>query len=187
MYLIQDTSVNIWPFRKLYRRYTEYTQNSFAHTCIRFTLQETLTDCGTCCCKISFPNMTAVHTSVEDSVWKKGVKEVIVIFLCQNKGLLWWRGQKIFITWAVHAKYPHSLLTLYFIFMLFSSVFVLLLLFFRATFCTFTLTAPWSPRLSLPLLHISYSVFSPSNHQVSLSGWSRGADLWISEGLTKFV
>lgn len=52
--------------------------------------------------------MTAVHTSVEDSVWKKGVKEVIVILLCQNKGLLWWRGQKIFITWAVHAKYPQS-------------------------------------------------------------------------------
>lgn len=117
--------------------------------------------------------MTAVHTSVEDSVWKKGVKEVIVILLCQNKGLLWWRGQKIFITWAVHAKYPHSLLTLYFIFMLFSSVFVLLL-FFRATFCTFILTAPWSPRLSLPLLHISYSVFSSSNHQVSLSRGEAG-------------
>lgn len=145
-------------------------RNSFEHTCIRFTLQEIQTVC----------------TAVEDSVWKKGVKEVIVILLCQNKGLLWWRGQKIFITWAVHAKYPHSLLTLYFIFMLFSSVFVLLL-FFRATFCTFILTAPWSPRLSLPLLHISYSVFSSSNHQVSLSGWSRGAHLWISEGLTKFV
>lgn len=117
--------------------------------------------------------MTAVHTSVEDSVWKKGVKEVIVILLCQNKRLLWWRGQKIFITWAVHATYPHSLLTLYLSLCSFPPS-LSLLLFFRATFCTFTLTAPGSPRPSLPLLHISYSVFSPYHPSHTIRFLSRG-------------